>query len=326
MKAWKFNEFGDIKNLHLQDVSVPEPGDGEVLIKLECAALNPADRLLVEGIYPGAGTPPLSVGRDGGGIVEKTCSGLFECGDEVIVLRSGIGIVRDGTLAEYVVVPEESVARKPEGWSLEEAAAGVLVHLTAWRCLVHHGELQRGQTVLVTGATGGVGTAAIQQAKFIGARVVAMSRNEEKRQRLKDLGADIVVDSSRDDLEDQVREALDGEGVHVVVENLGGKFLQTSVNLCGQGGRIGVIGLLGGPTSEVFLGSILFKEVRIEGVAVGAFTPRETQDTWREIVNSLDLAGVRPLIDRSFPMDEVQEAFQHLRGDHMGKVLIDITG
>lgn len=325
MRAWKFHEFGDIKKMSLDDAPIPEPGEGEVLIKLERAALNPADRLLVEGVYPGAGTPPLSVGRDGAGTVTKSRDDTFREGDDVLVLRSGVGIVRDGTLAEFVTAPAESVAHKPKDWSFDEAAAAPLVHLTAYRALVWHGAINEGMRVLVTGATGGVGIAAVQQAQLYGATVIAMSRSEQKRRRLKELGADIVVDSNADDLEGAVRDALDGAGVNIVVENLAGDFLQTSVNLCEPRGRIGVIGLLGGRKSELFLGGLLFKEVRIEGVAVGAFTPEETQVVWQAIVHQLGSGGVRPLVDKVFPMGQVLDAFDHLAGDHMGKIVIDVT-
>lgn len=326
MRAWKFHDFGDIKKvMTLENVPEPEPDDGEVLIKLERAALNPADKLLVEGNYPGAGKPPLSVGRDGAGVVARSKSDRFREGDEVAVLRSGLGVVRNGTLAEFVSVPAESVAPKPAGWSFDEAAAAPLVHLTAWRALVIHGDLQRGQNVLVTGASGGVGIAAVQQAKLLGANVVALSRSEEKRNRLIDLGAGFAFDPSAENLEDQVRQALDGRGVDLVVENLAGKYLQTSINLCEPRGRIGVIGLLGGRKAELFLGPLLFREIRIEGVAVGAFEPEETQLAWRDILDHLDLGNTRPVVDRVFPMAEVQEAFDLLAGDHMGKIVIDVT-
>lgn len=325
MRAWRFDAFGDIKNFKLGDRPDPEAGDGEVLIKLNFAALNPADRLLVEGRYPGAGELPLTVGRDGSGsVVAAPGSKRFQEGDAVVVLRSEIGITRQGTLAEYVVAPEECVAPLPAGWSLEQGAASPLVYLTAWKALVTQGGLKSGENVLVTGASGGVGVAAVQLAKALGAKVAALSRNELKRATLLELGADAAIDSGAADLEDQVQAALGGP-VDLVVENLAGPFIQRNINMLNLNGRIMVIGLLAGPVAEVPLGLVLFKQARIEGVHVGKFSPPEAAAAWANVVATLDKAGAKPLIDAVFPMAEVQEAFAHLAGGHLGKVLVDVT-
>ncbi|MCH7959219.1 MAG: zinc-binding dehydrogenase [Candidatus Hydrogenedentes bacterium] len=326
MRAWRFSEFGDIKNFQLGEHPEPDLENGDLLIKLNFAALNPADRLLVEGRYPGAGELPLTVGRDGSGTIEDAKgSDRFANGDTVIVLRSEVGITRQGTLAEYVAVPERYLAPLPEGWTMEEGAAGPLVYLTAWKALKIQGGVQAGEDVLVTGASGGVGVAAIQLAKALGARVVALSRDEEKRQKLLALGADVVLDSSAADLEDQIRDASDG-GVDLIVENLSGPFIQTGINVANLNARIMVIGLLAGPVAEIQLGLVLFKQVRIEGVHVGKFLPAEATAAWHDIVQTLEGAGAKPLVDRVFPMEEVQEAFTHLAGGHLGKVLVNVAG
>lgn len=326
MRAWRFEEFGDIGNFRMGEYPVPEVGDGEVLIKLNFAALNPADRLLIEGRYPGAGDLPLTVGRDGSGVVEKTAPGSgFKPGDSVVVLRSEVGITRHGTLAEYVTVPEGSVARVPDGWSMGEGASGPLVYLTAWKALVIQGGFKAGETVLITGASGGVGVAAVQLGKALGARVVALSRSEGHRERLKELGADFAVDSDAEDMVKQVKAALDGGGVDVIVENLGGPFIQSGISLLNLNGRIMVIGLLAGQKAEIIVGQLLFKQARIEGVHVGKFTPPEAREAWVQVVETMDKAGERPLIDSVFPLAEVQEAFAHLASGHLGKVLVDVT-
>ncbi len=326
MKAWRFSEFGRIENLVLGDWPDPEVGEDDVLIRLKFAALNPADRLLVEGRYPGAGALPLSVGRDGSGIVERVgANSAFRPGDAVLVLRSEIGITRQGTLAELVAVPARSVAPLPAGWSFEEGAAAPLVYLTAWKALVTQGGLMPGQAVLVDGATGGVGVAAIQLASALGAKTVALTRDDSKRARLIEIGASAVVDSSPAGLEDRVRKSLDGGGVDIAIENLGGSYIQANLALANPGGRIMVIGLLAGRTAQVDMGTLLFKQARIEGVHVGRFTPPEAQAAWANIVETLDRAKARPLIDQVFPMAGVQEAFARLSGGHMGKVLIEVA-
>jgi len=325
MRIWRCNEHGPVDSMTLEDRPIPEPAEGEALVRLRYAALNPADRFLVMGMYPKGGNPPITVGRDGAGVVESSRGSHYKPGDEVIVLRSAIGVTRDGTLAEYVTVPEASLAPLPAGWTMQEGASGPLVYLTAWRALVQLGEIRPDHTVLVTGASGGVGIAAVHLAKAFGARVVAISRSEEKRNRLKEIGADIVADSSNaDTCESEIKAALDG-GCDLVVENLGGPFLQMSVNLCNPHGRILVIGLLAGLTSEIVLGRLIAEQVRIEGCAVAALTPPETQDAWIHIVDKLDANQRRPLIDSVYPLEKVPEAFGDMAAGSLGKVLIDVT-
>lgn len=324
MRAWRFHEFGDIANYRLEDVPEPEPQAGEVRIRLRYAALNPADRLLVEGRYPGAGALPLTVGRDGAGWIDACGHGVeWTPGERVVILRSEIGVTRQGTLAEYTVAPADVIARAPEGWGLDEAAAAPLVYLTAWKALVTQGGFQAGESVLVTGASGGVGIAAVQLGKALGGRVIALSRDAGKRARLEALGADVALDDGAEGLADAVREATGGAGPDVVIEHLGGSRLPEHVAMANLNGRIMVIGLLAGRTSEIDLGQVLFKQVRIEGVHVGKYGPAEAQSAWRSIVEYLNGAGARPLIDRIFPMENVQEAFAHLAGGHMGKVLVE---
>ncbi|MCH8204012.1 MAG: zinc-binding alcohol dehydrogenase family protein [Candidatus Hydrogenedentes bacterium] len=325
MRAWRFHEFGDLANYTLEEVPEPVPGDGEVLIRTRYASLNPADRLLIEGKYPGAGDLPLTVGRDGSGTIEKAAEGSrFKVGDEVIVLRSEIGITRQGTLAECVATPDSVVAHLPKGWSLQEGAAAPLVYLTAWKALVVQGRLRKDQSVLVTGASGGVGIASIQLAKALGAKVVALSRSEEKRGQLKELGADEALDDGAPDLPEKVRAALNGKGPDVIIENLGGARLDQHIGMANLNARIMVIGLLAGRMSEINMGQVLFKQVRIEGVHVGKLVPTQAQDGWRRIVDTLGAANARPVIDRIFPMEQVQEAFAQLAGGHLGKVLVEV--
>jgi NADPH2:quinone reductase len=323
MRIWRFHSFGDLGSLELEHVPDPVPAHGEIRVRLDYAALNPADRYLILGQYPRAGEPPLAVGRDGCGVAD-TDGQRFKKGEEVVLLRSDLGVSRDGTLAEYVCVPEVSLAPLPEDWTSMEGAAGPLVHLTAWQALVDVGKITGDDTVLITGASGGVGTAALVQAKGFGARVIATSRSEEKRERLLELGADAVVDSSAEDYVALIKNILKDGRVSLVVENLAGPFLQKSIDVLAEGGRIAVVGLLAGLSSEVSIGTLLFKRARIEGVQVGAYTPEESQHAWNRIVSHLAATGARPLVDEIFPMTEVPEAFEYLKKGPFGKVLVDV--
>jgi len=326
MRAWRFHEFGPIENLVLEEVDTPVPGAGEALVRVHYAALNPADRFMVAGKYPRPAPRPFSVGRDCSGTIEQAVpGGRFQVGDKVILLTSDVGVSRTGTLAEYVAIPEASLAPLPTGWTMQQGAAGPLVNLTAWRGLSVLGQLKPGQTVLITGASGGVGSAAVVLAKSLGARVVAQTRSEEKAERLLALGADAIVGADLATFAGEVKTALNGGRVDLVIENLGGPWLQQCVNVCGTGGKIMVIGLLTGFTAEVTLGLLIFKQITIRGMNVGEESPEEAQESWAQIVASLQRTSHRPLVDSVYPMADTQAAFARLQEGPLGKVLIDMA-
>ena len=331
MKIWRFHEFGPIENLKLEEVDKPKPGPNEALVRLRYASINPADRFLVARQYPRPGTPPLAVGRDGAGVIEQAPEGSgFTPGDRVMLLRSEVGVQRDGTLAEYVTVPVESLAPIPEGWSDEEGDAGGLVQLTAWQALVTEGGLDpngaEGRNVLISGASGGVGTAAVIQARAMGARVIALSRSEEKRRVLESLGAHLTFDSEAPDLVDRVKEALGGSKVDVVVDNLAGPYMDRYIAMCGFRARICTVGMLAGVQVGFNIGKMIFKRIHICGIAVGSQTPAEARASFNKLVATLGKTGARPLVDRVFPFEQVQEAFAHLQRGPMGKVVIGPIG
>ncbi len=307
----------------MEEIPVPQPTDREALVKIEYASLNPADRFMVEKLYPGPGELPFAVGRDCCGTIETPAAGgRFKQGEAVVALYKPLGIKRDGTLADYVTVPDESLAPLPDGWSSQEAAAGVLVHITAWRALSKAGPVTCETTVLITGASGGVGTATLQQAKARGAKVVALSRSTEKQARLRELGADLTYDPTDPDFVKNVKKGLSGGRVNVVVENLGGPYLQKCIQLSALGAKISIVGLLAGLKSEVVIAHLIFKQIQINGIDAHGYTHEELQKVWEEIVALLDSSDQRQLVDKFFPMEQVQEAFAYLKQGPMGKVLI----
>lgn len=326
MRAWRFHQPGDIANLILEQAPDPEPGPGEVLVRVVCAALNPADRYLVQGQYPRAGTPPFTPGRDGAGVVVKPVpGGRFKEGDAVCVLGGLTGVSRQGTLAEYTVVPEEWLVPVPDGWTQEEAAAGPLTYLTAWRALVVCGRLVPGETVLVTGASGGVGSAAITLAAALGARVVALSRDSDRRSALVERGAAVVVDAVAADLDKELKNALGADRPALVVENLGGPWLDLAARFAAPGGRIMVVGLLAGLAAEVTLGLLIHKGLKIEGLSVSHFSADEAQTAWNEIVRLLNRVHQRPVIGCVVGFEEVQEGFACLAKGLLGKVAVRMS-
>jgi NADPH2:quinone reductase len=324
MMSWRFHEFGNFSNLKMEEIEIPTPTEGEVLVKIEYAGINPADKFLVMGLYPGAGKPPFSVGRDGcGRIVDTVSNGRFSVGDRVVFTSTTVGITRDGTLAEYVAIPESQVAALPDWWSPEDGAAGTKVFLTCWQALSDAAKLVPGENVLVTGASGGVGLAALALSKALGARTIALSRNPEKGDRLLELGADFVFDTNGPDLVSQIR---DLGGADVTIEVVGGESLTRSLAMANSYGRICIIGALGGIKCEIDPTEIIFKRIQIHGIQVSMYSEAESQRALEKVFAALKPGKTTLTIDRAFPFDKVPEAFAHMREGPMGKVVVGPIG
>jgi NADPH2:quinone reductase len=328
MRAWLLNAFKGLDALHLRE-NVPEPavGAGEVLIRLRYAALNPADRFLAENLYPAQPELPHVLGRDGSGLVEAVGAGVsaVKRGDQVAILRGDAGVDRKGTFAEYVAVPEEVVVPVPDGWELEQAAAGPLVYLTAYQALTQWGPLGP-STVMITGVSGGVGVAALHLAKAIGHRVIGLSRSAEKRAALAKMGANLLLHPYEDDIKARIKEFTQKKGVDLVIDNVAGELFNTVVDTLAYGGRISVIGMLGGPVPSFNTAKLLFRRARIGGVLVSDYKGAEARRVWDEIVSLLRKINGKPVIDSVFPMEQLMEAFAKLAEGPLGKVLLNVSG
>lgn len=326
------DSYDGVEKLRLGEVPDPEPGPGEVLLKLKFAALNPADAFLSQGMYPAKPAMPHILGRDGVGEVVKPGPGVagFNIGSTVGILRCDAGVSVWGTLADKVVIPAASLAPIPSGWSLEQATAAPLVFLTSWQALTQWSDppapAAKGSVLLVTGASGGVGTASVQLGKSMGLTVVALSRSPEKRAKLLELGADLVFDPADKDLRKSVLAAIAPKKVDLVVDSVGAALFNEVIAMLGYAGRISVVGRSGGGVPEFNTASLFFRRNRIGGVAVGDYTPEQAQTSWKEIVRRLDAAGQKPVIDKIYPFEEVKSAFARLSQGPMGKVLINVSG
>jgi NADPH:quinone reductase len=332
MRAWLMDSMEGVEALRLGEVADPQPDQGQVLLRVKIAALNPADAFLAQGLYPA--TPPLPhiLGRDGVGDVVAVGPGLspIGVGETVGILRCDVGVDVWGTLAEQVVVPMASVTRVPRGWSIEEMAGAPLVFLTAWQALTQWNDPPApppaGGVLLVTGASGGVGVASVQLGKSMGLTVVALSRSEEKRAKLKTLGADVVCDPVDRNLVNAVKAAISPKRVNLVVDSVGGALLTPVIALLGSGGRISVVGRSGGIVPEFNTGSLLFRRIRMGGVSAGDYSAQAAQAAWQEIVDRLDAMGQRPQVDSIVPFEEVKRGFMRLDEGPMGKVLVRVAG
>jgi len=283
-------------------------------------------------MYPAKPALPHILGRDGVGEVVSVGPGVsnVKAGDTVGILRCDVGVEVWGTLAEKVVVPASSVAPPPAGWSLEQTAGAPLVYLTAWQALTQWSDPPApppaGSVLLVTGASGGVGTASVQLGKSMGLTVVALSRSAEKGAKLRAMGADHVFDPGDPNLRKAAMAAIAPKKVDIVVDNVGGALFNQVLAMLGYGGRISVVGRSGGAVPSFNTAALFFKRNRIGGVAVSDFTAELAQSTWKEITRRLDASGQKPAVDHVFVFDEVKQAFARLAEGPMGKVLVRVTG
>jgi NADPH2:quinone reductase len=324
MKSWRFHEFGHIGNLMMEEVEIPAPADDEVLIKMEYAGINPADKFLIMGLYQGASEPPYAVGRDGcGTVVEVGRDSKYKAGDQVITPSAPVGINREGTLAEYVVLPDDQVYMLPGWWTPMDGAAGTKVFLTCWQALSDAARLQPGETVVVSGASGGIGLAGLALAKAMGARTIALTRGTAKSEKLLQLGADHVCDTNDPDIVRKIR-ALGG--ADVIIDVVGGDFLAKCIEMANPYGRIGVVGALGGIKCEIDPVQMIFKRLQINGMQVSLYEAAESQRAMAGLLKVLAPGKVKILIDKVFPFSQVQEAFEHMREGPMGKVIVGPIG
>lgn len=327
MRAWLLKDFKGLDALHfVTDFPQPTSAQGEVLIRLNYAALNPADRFLAENLYPARPELPHILGRDGSGVVEQVGPGVtaWKKGDRVAILRGDAGVDKKGTFAEYVTVPQEVVVPIPERWNFHEAAAAPLVYLTAYQALTHWGPLPAPATVMITGVSGGVGMAALHLAKAMGHRVIGLTRSAEKRKVIANMGADLLLHPYEEDIKARAKEFTQKKGVDLVIDNVAGELLNTVIDTLGYGGRISAIGMLGGPVPNFHTAKLLFRRARVGGVLVSDYKGDEARRAWDEIVALLRTINARPVIDSISPMDQLKEAFARLAAGPLGKVLLEI--
>jgi len=336
LKCYELQGPSGIDGLTLVDRSVPQPGAGQVLVRLRAATLNYRDLLIVKGAYGSRQKFPLVPLSDGAGIVDSVGSGVrvFVPGDRVVgsffegwlggepsetKMQLTLGGTVDGVLAEYRVFPAEALVETPQYLSDVEAAALPCAGLTAWCAIVKFGGVKPGQTVLTQG-TGGVSLFALQFAKMRGARVIATSSSEAKIERLKTLGADLTLNYKKTpDWGKKARE-LTGQGVDLVVEVGGVGTLNESIRATRIGGTIAFIGVLAGPPpNDLRLPLIVMQQQRLQGVTVGSV------EDLQALADAITVNRMKPVIDKTFSFDQAKEAFSHLAsGAHFGKVAIAI--
>lgn len=342
MKAAFITGHGGNEVVQVGERSLPPRSPGEVLVRVQAATLNQVDLYMRNS---GAGIThqlPQTLGLDAAGTVEACddTDPLLRPGQEVVVhpgIACGrcefcqrgdsalctriqfLGEHRDGTFAQWIQVPAAQLFPKPAHLNWAEAAALGVNHLTAWRMLFTKAGLKPWETVLIFGVGGGVSLAALQLVKAIGARVIVTSRDETKLQRAQAMGADHAIHSTTADVVKSVMAYTDGRGVDVVFENVGAAVWPWAMKSLVRGGRLVTCGATTGDQPGADLRRIFVRQLQIFGSSLG------NHGEFRDLLNMVTRAGLRPVIDREFPLEEVRSALDHLEtGTQFGKIALRI--
>jgi putative PIG3 family NAD(P)H quinone oxidoreductase len=323
MRAVVITDPGGPEVLTLGEAPDPEPGPGEVVLDVAATAVNRADLLQRQGFYPPPPGASDVLGLECSGTVAAVGPGVerWQVGDEVCALLAG------GGYAEQVLVPAGQVMAVPDGIDLVEAAALPEVACTVWSNVFMVAGLQRGETLLVHGGAGGIGTFAIQLAHALGARVATTAGSEDKLRVCRELGADITVNYREADFVEAVKDATDGHGADVVLDNMGAKYLDRNLDVLATEGRLVVIGMQGGSKAELDIGRLMAKRAAVIGTTLRARPPENKavicasveEHVWPRVADG----SVRPVVHTRLPLSEAAEAHQVVEdSSHVGKVLL----
>jgi putative PIG3 family NAD(P)H quinone oxidoreductase len=317
--------YGDVDVLHIEEVDRPAPGGGEVLVEVAAAGLNRADVLQRRGAYPAPpGSPAQIPGLEFAGTVVELGPGARElrAGDRVM------GIAGGGAMATHIAAHERMLCRVPDRLDLVTAAAVPEVFMTAYDALFEQAGLVMGEALLVHSVGSGVGTAAVQLAARAGARAIGTSRTADKLERCRELGmADGALVGEDGRFAERVAELTQGRGADVVLDTVGGAYLEENVRALAPGGRLVVIGLMGGPTGAMLLGPLMTKRARVIGTVLRSRPLEEkarlTQLLALHVAPLLAAGRLVPVVDQVMPMDEVREAHRRMESNRtFGKIVL----
>jgi NADPH2:quinone reductase len=326
MKALVVKQFGPLDSMTLEEVARPQPGADEALVDIKAASVNFPDLLVIQGKYQVLPPLPFSPGKECAGVVKAVGANVTHVkpGDRVLIQ------IEYGGYAQQVAVRALNCHVIPDAMSFTEAAAMGLTYMTAHFALVERANIKAGETVLVTGAAGGVGMASIQVAKALGATVLAAVSTPDKAAAAKAAGADHIIDTGveniRDGLRDQVYAAVGKKGVDVVIENVGGDIFDACLRAIAWSGRIIVVGFAGGRIPEVKAGHLLVKNISLIGLQFSNYRDRQPEKCLAVRAQLFDLyrAGkLKPYVMATFPLARYMEALALVRDRKViGKVVL----
>ncbi len=322
MKAVLCKAFGPPETLVIEELPDPHPGVGEVVVDVSAAALNFFDTLLIENKYQFKPPLPFSPGAEFAGTISAI-------GPEVEGLQLGtrvMGFSDWGTCREKIVVKADRIVPIPPGVTDDIAAGIIVTYGTSYYALKDRGDLQSGETLAVLGASGGVGLAAVELGKAMGARVIACASSKSKLQFCRDHGADETIDYSEVDLKAALKDLSGGQGVDMVYDPVGGDYAEQALRACGWGGRFLVIGFAAGTIPKIPLNLPLLKSCSLIGVFWGASVARDSatyRDNNRQIMDWIVKGELRPHVDKVYALEETAQALDAIaRREVKGKVVV----
>ncbi len=325
MKAVVCKEFGPPSSLVIEEIQSPVPGEKEVLVQVKACSVNFPDTLIVQGLYQFKPELPFTPGSDVAGIVKQV-------GEKVTHLQPGdevFGFVMHGGYAEEVVMPGNACFKKPPMMDFPVAASFMMAYGTSYHALKDRGKLQEGETLLVLGASGGVGLAAVELGKLMGAKVIAAASSDEKLNLCKEYGADETINYSKEDLKNRIKELTNGKGVDVVYDPVGGTYAEPALRGTAWEGRYLVVGFAAGDIPKIPLNLALLKGCAIVGVFWGSFamkTPQKNLENAMELMQWYGAGKLKPHIHKIYPLDESKDALHAMMNREVrGKVVIECS-
>lgn len=322
MHAWLCENPVGVESLTWKELPTPQPGEGEVLIRIQAASLNFPDLLIVQNKYQYKPELPFVPGSEYAGIVEAVGPGVTELKPgQAVACLSGTG-----GFATHTLAPAQLCMPLPDGFPPADAAAFIMIYATSHHALLDRGQLKAGETVLVLGAAGGVGMSAIQIAKIAGARVIAAASTDEKCAFCKALGADETINYSSEDLRERLKALTAGKGPDVIYDPVGGDFTEKAFRSIAWRGRHLVVGFAAGDIPAIRINLALIKGASIVGVFWGDYARRESQANatmMQELAQWYAQGKIKPQIDRQMPMSELKEAYARMNSREVkGKLVL----
>ena len=322
MHAWLCENPTGVDALSWKELPTPQPKAGEVLIAIKAASLNFPDLLIVQNKYQTKPPLPFVPGSEYAGAVQAVGEGVkhLQVGQNVACLSG------TGGFGTHTIAPAALCLPLPDGFSHVDAAAFIMIYATSWHALMDRAQLKAGETVLVLGAAGGVGTAAIQIAKAAGARVIAAASTAEKCALCTALGADATINYASGNLRDEIKRLTDGKGPDVIYDPVGGDYAEPALRSIAWRGRYLVVGFAAGAIPSLPLNLALLKGASIVGVFWGEFARREPKANtamMAELASWYAQGRIKPVIDRTMPMAELKAAYAHMGSrEVMGKLVM----
>ncbi len=327
-RAVRFHETGDARVLKIESVAVPVPAKNELRIKVQAIGLNRAEVMFRNGAYLETPQLPSRLGYEAAGIVDAIGDNVseFKVGDMVSTVPA-FSMSEFGVYGEHAVVPVAAVVRTPANFSPQQAAAIWMQYVTAYGALIHYGQLQNGQHVLITAASSSVGLAAIQIAKSQGAIVIATSRGEAKKDALLEHGADHVIQTDSEDLVAEVTKITSGKGAELIFDPIGGPIVNQLAEAAAQAGRIIEYGALDSEVTPFPLFTALGKGLIIQGYTIFEISQdkRKLNSAKKFLLPLFESNKLIPVIDKEFNFEDIQQAHEYMESNQqVGKIIVNL--